>query len=77
MRQLTADVPEEATTITSDNQGCMSLAMNPTHHSQTKHIDVQHHFIREKLETRVIELKYCPTKHMVANVVTKVLARDR
>ena len=70
-------IQEEATTIMCDNQGCMSLAKNPTHHSQTKHIDMQYHFLREKLETGVIELKYCPTKHMVADVLTKALARDR
>ena len=68
---------EEAAKIMCDNQGCMSLAKNPTHHSRTKHIDVQYHFIREKLETGVIELKFCPTKHMVADVLTKAVARDR
>lgn len=80
LRQLMADVrctQEEATTIMCDNQGSMSLAKNPTHHSRTKHIDVQYHFIREKLEMKVIELKYCPTEHMVADVLTKALARDR
>ena len=67
----------EATTIMCDNQGCMSLAKKPTHHLRTKHIDVQYHFIREKLKTGVIELKYCPTEHMVVDVLTKALARDR
>lgn len=38
---------------------------------------MQYHFIREKLEMMVIELKYCPTEHMVADVLTKALARDR
>jgi len=28
-----------------DNQGCIALSKNPTHHSHTKHIDIQHHFI--------------------------------
>ena len=32
-----------------DNQGCIALAKNPTHNFRTKHIDVQHHFIIEKL----------------------------
>jgi hypothetical protein len=80
LRQLMADVgcaQEDATTIMSDNQGSISLAKNPTHHSRTKHIDVQYHFIREKLEMGVIALKYCPTEHMVADVLTKALARDR
>ena len=80
LRQLLADVgyvQEEATTIMCDNQGCISLAKNPTHHSRTKHIDVQHHFIREKLDSGVICLEYCPTQDMVADVLTKALAKER
>jgi hypothetical protein len=80
LRKLLADVgfvQEDATTIMCDNQGCIALAKNPTHHSRTKHIDVQHHFIREKLESGEISLEYCPTEDMVADVLTKALAKDR
>ena len=80
LRKLLADVgfvQEGATTIMCDNQGCIALAKNPTHHSRTKHIDVQHHFIREKLESGEISLKYCPTVGMVADVLTKALANER
>jgi hypothetical protein len=80
LRQLMADVgcvQGEATIIMCDNQGCIALAKNPKHHSRTKHIDVQHHFIREKIEDGVIELRYCPTEHMVADVLTKALGRVR
>ena len=66
----------DATTIMYDNQGSMSLAKNPTHHSQTKHIDVQYHFIGEKFEMKMIELKYCPTDHMTTDVLTKAVGRD-
>ncbi len=80
LRQLLADVgyvQEGATSIMCDNQGCIALAKNPTHHSRTKHIDIQHHFIREKLETGEICLNYCPTEDMMADVLTKALAKDR
>ena len=53
LRQLMADVgcvQERATMIMCDNQGCIALAKNPKYHSRTEHIDVQHHFIREKVE---------------------------
>jgi len=36
--------------IRCDNQGAISLTKNPTHQAQTKHIDVQHHFIRKRVE---------------------------
>jgi hypothetical protein len=60
-----------------DNQGSIALAKNPKHYSRTKHIDVQHHFIGEKVAMEVIELKYCPVQYMVADVLTKALAKDR
>ena len=80
LRQLMADVgcvQERATMIMCDNQSCIALTKNPKHHSCTKHIDVQHHFIREKVEEEVIELRYCPTQEMVVDVLTKALARDK
>ena len=70
-------VQERATMIMCVNQGCIVLPKNPKHHSCTKHIDVQHHFIREKVEEEVIELRYCSTQEMVADVLTKALARDK
>ena len=60
-----------------DNQGCIPLAKNPTHHYCTKNIDVQHHFIKDKLKNKEIFLKYFPSKHMIADVLTKSLAKDR
>ncbi len=36
--------------IRCDNQGAISLTKNRTHHARTKHIDVQHHFVREQVE---------------------------
>lgn len=80
LRKLLADVgftQEGATSIMCDNQGCIALAKNPTNHSRTKHIDIQHHFIRERVESGEIGLTYCPTQDMVADVLTKALAKDR
>jgi len=38
---------EEMMVIRCDNQGAISLTKNPTRHARTKHINVQHHFVRE------------------------------
>jgi hypothetical protein len=63
--------------IQGDNQGCIALTKNPTYHSRTKHIDIRHHFIREKVELGEVELQYCQTEEMVADVLTKALSRDK
>jgi hypothetical protein len=63
--------------IMEDNQGAIALAHNPEYHARTKHIDVQYHFVRECVEMGKVKLVYCPTEEMVADALTKPLARDR
>ena len=63
--------------IYGDNQGSIALANNPEYHARTKHIDIQYHFIRECVQNNKIDLKYCPTADMVADGMTKALARER
>jgi len=80
LRQVLEDiglVQLEATPMNCDNQGCLAFAKNPKHHSRTKHIDIQHHFIREKIAMGVIDLKYCATEDMLADLLTKALVKDR
>jgi len=36
--------------IFEDNQGCISIANNPTCHKRTKHIHFKYHFTREEIE---------------------------
>src|SRR5437667_7876310 len=60
-----------------DNQGAISLAKNPTHHAKTKHVDVQLHFIRDHVEKGTIKIEYCPTEDMLADIMTRGLAKDR
>jgi Reverse transcriptase (RNA-dependent DNA polymerase)/Retrotransposon gag protein/Integrase core domain/Chromo (CHRromatin Organisation MOdifier) domain/GAG-pre-integrase domain len=66
-----------ATTIYEDNQSCIKLAKNPVHHAETKHIDVRHHFIREKIISNEIELIYMSTENMYADALTKALPAPR
>jgi len=68
---------ERATTLFEDNQSAIALAKNPVHHARSKHIDIQHHFIREKIESNEIEISYKSTDDMIADALTKPLARPR
>jgi len=63
--------------INCDNQGAIALAKNPTHHARTKHIEIELHFIRDHVKHGTIELKYYLTEDMIADIMTKALARDR
>jgi len=79
LRTLLAELGfnQNTTTIYEDNQSCMALAKNPVHHARTKHIDIQHHFVREKVELNDIELIYISSEDMVADALTKSLPRPK
>ena len=66
-----------ATIIYGDNQGAIALARNPQFHARTKHIDVQHHFVREKQHSGEVDLQYVPTDQQVADGLTKALPKDK
>jgi hypothetical protein len=68
---------EHATRLLNDNQGCIALAKNPEFHARTKHIGVKYHKIRELVETRQIQVEYCPTNEMIADALTKGLTADK
>ncbi len=63
----------DPTTLFSDNQSVITLARNHQYHAWTKHIDVCFHFIWWVIEQGSIQLVYCPTEDMVADVLTKPL----
>jgi len=71
--------PEHVKTITlfSDNRGAIKLAENPIFHNRSKHIDVRHHFVREVLEKRYIEVIHKPSEDMAADIFTKGLSRSK
>jgi len=75
LREL--DLPQKKTTIIhADNQGSIALAHNPVSHSRAKHIDIRHHFIRERVERGEVSLDYVSTKEMIADIFTKALPRE-
>ena len=63
------------TMIFGDNQGSLKLAHNPVFHSRTKHVDVRHHFIREKVESGQVTLDYISTRDQLADILTKPLGK--
>ena len=66
--------------IFEDNQACISMSKNPKNKAEellfrrrTKHIDIRHHFVRDLVNRKTIELSYCSTEDMVADLLTKGL----
>ena len=58
-----------------DNKAAINISHNPVHHVRTKHVEVNKHFIKEKVEDGTICMVYVPTNKQVADVLTKALSR--
>jgi len=50
-----------STHLHADNTSAIQIAANPVYHERTKHIEVDCHFIREAVDTRVISLPHVST----------------
>ena len=62
--------------VFEDNQGALQLSKNPVSNSNSKHIDVRHHFLRELVRQGDIIVNHVPSEHQHADILTKVLAFD-
>lgn len=63
----------DVTIIFNDNQGNLALIKNLVHHKRTKHMDIQHHFVKEMMKAKAVSFQYCFTLHMGANALTKLV----
>lgn len=65
---------DQCITLFNDNMGAQKLSMNSVFHKRSKHIDVKHHFLRDVVAKKWVQLKYLDTANMPADVLTKSLS---
>ncbi|RDX96056.1 Copia protein, partial [Mucuna pruriens] len=57
----------------NDNKLAISITQNSTQHDRTKHIEVDRHFIKEKLDNGLICTPYVPSQGQLVDILTKGL----
>ncbi|CAB1115735.1 unnamed protein product [Ectocarpus sp. CCAP 1310/34] len=62
--------------VFEDIQGVIQLAQNPISNSNSKHINVRHHFLRELVERKEISVIHVPSPYQRADFLTKSLSKD-
>ena len=65
------------TKLNVDNQGAIDYSINTINHGRTKHIDIQHHFVREKIISHEVDIQYCATDDNLADLLTKALPKPK
>ena len=62
--------------IFEDNQVAVQLSQNPVSNSNSEHIDVRHHLLRELVRQGDISVSHVPSEYQHADILTKALAFD-
>jgi hypothetical protein len=56
-----------------DKSGATYLSVNPVFHARTKHIEIDFHFVRERVADNLLNIKFISSKDQVADGFTKAL----
>ncbi|GFS54007.1 retrovirus-related Pol polyprotein from transposon TNT 1-94 [Trichonephila clavipes] len=67
----------EIPTLQVDNRAAVKLSHNPEYHRRTKHIEIKHFFVREKVLEGKLNVKQVSTEKQVSDILTKPLMKSR
>ncbi|KAL8149357.1 hypothetical protein AgCh_006393 [Apium graveolens] len=74
LTELSVRIPKSIA-LYCDNKAALDLAANPVYHARTKHIELDCHFIREKILTGLIEVFQVTSQDNSADILTKGLGK--
>ena len=63
------------TVLFCDNQSALKIVEDDNYRARTKHINIRYHFVRHAAQTGVLNLTYCPSDDMAADIFTKALPK--
>jgi hypothetical protein len=64
--------PARATIVYCHNVSVVCLSSNPVQHQRTKHVEIDLHFVRDKVALGEARVLHVPTRSQYADIFTKV-----
>ncbi|GLI63566.1 hypothetical protein VaNZ11_006559 [Volvox africanus] len=79
LRHLLHDlgVPVGVVPMKCDSTACIAMLESPMSTARTKHLDICHHFARERIERGEIRMVHCSTAEQLADMFTKSLPKGK
>ena len=77
IRSLLKDIEYEqkdAMKLYCDNKSAIEIANNPIQHDRTKHVKINKHLIKEKIEDGIIVFPFVKSEQQLANMLTKAIS---
>ncbi|CAL9023566.1 unnamed protein product [Prunus brigantina] len=77
LRRLLRDLgfgPQKPMDLYCDNKAAIAIAHNPVQHDRTKHVEVDRHFVKEKLDAEIISFPFISSEYQLADVLTKAVS---
>ncbi|BBH03626.1 hypothetical protein Prudu_014551 [Prunus dulcis] len=77
LRRLLRDLgfgPQRPMNLYCDNKAAIAIAHNHMQHHRAKHVDVNRHFVKEKLDAEIISFLFISSEYQLADVLTKAVS---
>jgi hypothetical protein len=76
LRELGVSCPRSAR-LWCDNMGAKYLASNPVFHGRMKHVEIDYHFVRDRVLQKLLDIRFISAEDQVADGSTKPLPQGR
>jgi hypothetical protein len=76
MREIGITLPQRPL-LWCDNIGATYLTANPVFHARTKHVEIDYHFVREKVQQKTLEVRFISSKDQLVDGLTKPIVSVR